>query len=70
MMKMICKKMKPRKGIELGKGHPLAENGYKGFVRTKFCTPVLGEQPIPTCPKDDLDVFGGTEEEKAKADQM
>ena len=26
--------------------------------------------PIPLCPKDDFDVFGASEEEKEKADQM
>ena len=64
------KKRKPRKGIELGKRHPLTEHGYKGFVRTKFCTPFFGGKYVPECPKDDFDVFGPSEEDKLKSNQM
>ena len=55
------KKRNPRKGIELGKIHPLKINGYKWFVRTKFCTPIFEGKPIPACPKNDFDVIGVTE---------
>ena len=63
------KKRKPRKGIDLEKSNPLIEHRHKVFVRTKFCTPVFGGNPIPEFPKDDFDVLRASEEEKEKADQ-
>ena len=62
------KRKKNAQGHLFGENHPLTERSYKGFVRTKFCTPVFGGKPIPACPKDEFNVFGVSEEEKANAD--
>ena len=70
MRKIVQKSRKSGKGIDFEKSHQLTENSYKRFDRIKFCTPVFGVKSIPTCPKDDVDVFGLSEEEKEKVDHM
>ena len=57
----LQKNRKPRKGIDLGKNHPLTDRGYKVFIMTKFCTLILGGNLILVCPKYDFDVLGTSE---------
>ena len=59
---------KKRVAHDLGKDHPLAKYNYKGYIRTKFCTPIFPS--IPSCPRECFDVFGEGEEEKGKAKKM
>ena len=61
---------KKHKGMDLAEKHPLAKHGCKGCIRSKFCTPVFGGKPIPSCSKDDFNLFGESKEDIAKADQM
>ena len=44
-------KWKLRLGFELGENYLLRKYGYKGFLRLKFCTLILGEPLIPKFPK-------------------
>ena len=63
-------KVKPRKGIELGKSNPMIDLGYKWFARAKFCIPAFGGKHVPVYPEDHLDVICATGEDLGKADQI
>ena len=62
------KKKKKRVAHDLGKNHPLEKYNYKGFIRTKFCTPVF--LSISSFPRESFHVFVESKEEKEKARTM